>query len=50
MITPNIPRVWERDYFLKEGDEAKALKAVKTILKITKKAHRTDEVDPATWK
>ena len=32
VITPNIPKVWERDYLLKEGDEAKTLKAVKSIL------------------
>ena len=45
VITPNIPREWERDYLLKEGDKAKTLKAVKTILKTIEKAHRNDKVE-----
>ena len=45
VISPNIPRAWERDYLLKEGDKAKTLKAVKTILKTIEKAHRNDEVE-----
>ena len=39
VITPNIPREWERDYLLKEGDKAKTLKTVKTILKTIEKAN-----------
>ena len=51
IITPNIPKGWERDYLLKEGDKAKTLKAAKTILKTTEKAHRNIKVEkkhPAT--
>ena len=44
-ITPNIPREWERDYILKEGDKTKTLKAVKTILKTIKKAHGSNKVE-----
>ena len=40
IITPNIPKEWERDYLLKEGDKTKTLKAAKTILKTIEKAHR----------
>ena len=36
--------MWESDYFLKEGNKAKTLKAVKSILKTAEKAHRNDEV------
>ena len=45
VITPNIPREWERGYILKEGDKAKTLKAVKIILKTIKKAHGTNKVE-----
>ena len=45
VIIPNIPREWERDYILKEGDKAKTLKAVKTVLKTIEKAHRNDKVE-----
>ena len=45
VITPNIPKEWERDYLLKEGDKAKTLKAAKTILKTIEKAHRNSEVE-----
>ena len=39
VITPNIPKVWERDYLLKDGnnDKAKNLKAVKSILRRSRK-------------
>ena len=40
IITPNIPKEWERDYLLKEGDKSKTLKATKTTLKTIEKAHR----------
>ena len=43
VITPNIPRVREKGHILKEGNKAKTLKAVKTILKTTKKAHGNDK-------
>ena len=45
VITPNTPRALERDYVSKEGNKAKALKVVKTILTIIEKVHRTDEVE-----
>ena len=45
VITPNIPKQWERDYILKEGERAKTLKAVKTILKTIEKAHGNGEVE-----
>ena len=44
VITPNIPRVWKRNHILKE-DKAKMLKAAKTILKTTKKAHGNGKVE-----
>ena len=45
IITPNIPKEWERDYLLKEGDKAKTLKAAKTILKIIEKADRSKKME-----
>ena len=45
IITPNIPKEWERDYLLKEGDRAKTLKAAKTILKIIEKADRSKKME-----
>ena len=45
IITPNIPKGWERDYLLKEGDKAKTLKAAKTILRTIENAPRNIEVE-----
>ena len=45
VIMPNTPKEWEGDYLLKKGDKVKTLKAVKTILTTTKKAHRHIEVE-----
>ena len=45
VITPNIPKAWERDYLFQEGDKAKALIAVKSIFNTVGKAHRNDKVE-----
>ena len=45
IITPNIPKAWEKDYLLREGGNAKTLKAFKLILKTIEKAHRNNEVE-----
>ena len=44
VITPNVPTMRERDYLFKEGNKAKTLKAVNSILKTIGKAHRNDKV------
>ena len=45
IITPNIPKAWERDYLLKKGDNVKTLKATKPLIKTIEKAHRNIEVE-----
>ena len=45
MITPKIShKIWERDYLLREGDNAKTLKAAKTTFKTIEKAHKDIKV------
>ena len=39
VVTPNTPKSVGKGLLFKKGDKAKTLKAAKTILKITEKAH-----------